>query len=106
MDGRGRKPRAHDLLELFGVVSRPAARASERETGADDRGVLRLFDYRFGLGPRVREAAARHRQSLLLHRALEQLAVFRDAYRLALRADHLDAELPKHAFAVEGHREV
>src|SRR5436853_5819921 len=91
MYGRRGKPRAHDLFKLLRVISRPAACAAERERRTDDCRIARLFDNLFGLRPGVREASARHREALLLHRTLEQLAVFRHANRLALRAYHLDA---------------
>ena len=96
MHGRRGESRAHYLLELLRVISRPAACASERERRTDDCRIARLFDNLFGLRPRVREAPARHRKALFLHRLLEQLSVFRHANRLALRAYHLDAAAFEH----------
>ncbi len=95
-----------DVGEFLFVVGDAAARAAKREGGADDGGqayhlecVHRLFHVVDELGARAFEADA-------VHRVAEELAVFRHLDRLALRADHLDAEFLQHAHIGERQRGV
>src|ERR1051325_3809583 len=106
MNRRSREPAANDLFKLFGVVSNAATGAAERKRRANDRGITRSRDDLLRLFPRLRETAARHLQSRLVHRLFEQQTILGDSDRVAIRADHLDIKLAQHARVFERNREI
>ena len=82
-----------DFLQLFLVVGDAAARAAEREAGAQDAGVADAFGELEPALDRVDELRLRRLEADLAHRVLEEQAVFRLLDGVDLGADQLDSVL-------------
>ena len=96
----------HRRRTLRGCRRRRAA-AAEREAGPDRRTAGRSpCSDLAGFVERVHRPAAADLQADLLHRLLEQLAVFGLGDHVGPGADHLDAELLQHAVRGQVHRQV
>jgi len=104
---RGVETALHNRLELRRVVRDAAARAAEREAGADDerpgadlpRGVLRLVE-------RVARNRSGHVEAERQHRLLEEFAVLGARNGIRIRADHLHLVAAEDALARDLHRDV
>ena len=107
-DHAGGESARNDVAEFFEVVSDAAARTAQRKGGPNDGGQADLLQELFSIGQRVDGLGLGKLETDLLADVLEDLAVFGAVDDLAIRADHLDAELferaviPEAACAVEG----
>ena len=92
----------HDVAVFLEVVGDAAARAAQREGGADDRGEADFLEELLGVGEGVDGLGFGEGESDLLADVLEDLAVFGAMDDLAVGADHLDAEFLQRAVVPEG----
>lgn len=95
-----------DGLELFGVVGNAAARAAQREAGADDGRKAHLLLHGPGFVHRMGDARACRTQADARHRILELEAVLGLVDGLGRGADQLDLVLVQHAVAPQVQRAV
>ena len=103
---RGVEAALDDLLELLDVVGDAAARAAERERGADDQRQADVVEDLARVVHRVHDAAARDLQADLDHQVLEDLPVLAAEDGVAVGADHLHAVLLEDALVEAGHAGV
>ena len=92
---------AHDLVQLGRVVRDAAARAAQRERGAQHHGVAELGHDGLGAGDGIGVAGARRLDAKLRHALVELLAVLAALDGLEVAADHLHAVLGQDAGARE-----
>ena len=104
--GEASRPRWTMRLELLDVVGDAAARAAEREGGADDQRQADVVEHLAGVVHVVDDAAARDLQADLDHQVFEDLAVLAAMDRVAVGADHLHAVLREDALVEAGHAGV
>ena len=96
-DGREHQAIVRDGAQLFLVVGDAAARAAQREGGADDDGVADALGDRHALVHRIGDVGRDDGLADLLHGLFEQLAVLRAVDGVHLGADQLDPPLVEEA---------
>ena len=93
----------NQFVELLAVVGDAAARAAEREAGAEHARQADALANVLGFGERAGDAARGYVDADLEHGGLELLPILRLVDHLRAGADHLDLVLLENAVMVEVH---
>ena len=96
-DGREHEAVVRDGAQLLFVIGDAAARAAQREGGADNDGIADLVRHRHAFLYRIGDIRGDDGLADLLHGLFEQLAIFRTVDGVDVGADELDPPLIEEA---------